>query len=193
MIQKIRNVYIVVEGSSEKAFFTRLNSYCSQMDIPINFKIENAESHQLTKVLAAVKRAGKKIKKDKGGVLTTEVIVFLDYDVFKRDEDIKPYLNKFHQRLFFFEYNFEDFLVSLLPIEQRKIWEKICKENNHYTTPMKSSEVEHFIKKIFPDYKKGFCPLTEITQDHIANMEIAKYRENIPHATDFLLNYISPN
>lgn len=190
MIKQTKNIYIVVEGSSEKSFFTRLNSFCRNIGIPKSFKIENAEGHQLKKVLAAVKKAGQKIKKDTQKMLTTNVIVFLDYDVFKRGEDIKPYIENLPQ-LYFFEYNFEDFLVSLLPKNKRKLWEQICNKNNHYNHPMSSTILERYIKEIFPNYKKGFCPLTEITQDNIKNMEETKFREEINHAGHFLLKHLS--
>ncbi|MBR3631609.1 MAG: hypothetical protein IKN49_00860 [Elusimicrobiaceae bacterium] len=191
MTQQIKNIYIVVEGSSEKSFFTKLNSYCSRMDIPVSFKIENAEGHTLKKVLDAVKKAGKKIKKDLGGVLTTDVMVFLDYDVFKRGEDIAPY-NARLKRLYFFEYSFEDFLVSLLPTEESQKWKRICEEQGHYQSPMNATAVESHIKAIFPHYRKGDCPLYEITEEHVRRMPTTNFHEDIQHAELLLLRYVLP-
>ena len=189
MTQRIKNIYVVVEGSSEKSFFTKLNSYCAQMDIPISFKIENAEGHTLKKVLDAVKKAGKKIRKDPGGVLTTDVIVFLDYDVFKRGEDLTPYHGRLKQ-FYFFEYNFEDFLVSLTSEDKVHQWEQICTAQGHYQTPMNATTMETHIKQIFPHYRKGNCPLLEITQEHIQRMRQGSFRENIEHAELYLLKYL---
>lgn len=191
MKTQIANIYIVVEGSSEKSFFTKLNAYCAQMGIPINFKVENAEGHTLKKVLAAVKIAGRKIKKDTGRVLQTDVFVFLDYDVFKRGEDIAPFYARL-PRLYFFEYSFEDFLVSLLPDEKTKKWNRICEEKGHYQIPMNSATVEACIKTIFPNYRKGICPLHEITQEHVQRMRQSNFREKIQHAELSLLRYILP-
>ena len=189
MTQRIRNIYVVVEGSSEKSFFTKLNSYCSQMDIPVSFKIENAEGHTLKKVLGAVRKAGRKIKKDPGGVLTTDVMVFLDYDVFKRGEDLAPYNTRL-KRLYFFEYSFEDFLVSLLPDTQKQQWAQICEQQSHYQTPMNAVAVETYIKAIFPNYRKGDCPLCEISKEHIQRMRKDHFREDISHAELLLLRYL---
>ena len=189
MTQQIKNIYVVVEGSSEKSFFTKLNSYCAQMDIPVSFKIENAEGHTLKKVLAAVKRAGTKIKKDIRGVLTADVMVFLDYDVFKRGEDIAPY-NARLKRLYFFEYSFEDFLVSLLPDAQNQQWAQICEQQGHYQMPMNAVAVETHIKTIFPNSRKGDCPLCEISKEHIQRMRKDHFREDISHAELLLLKYL---
>lgn len=192
MIQQIRNIYIVVEGSSEKSFFTKLNSYCAQQEIPISFKIENAEGHTLKKVLNAVRKAGKKIKKDPRGVLLTNVVVFLDFDVFKRKEKLEPYNQKL-KHLYFFEYSFEDFLVSLMSQEQRQLWDNICQEQGHYQNPMTADIVETYIKHIFPHYHKGICPLSDITKEHIQQMRRDSFRENIVHVESFLLNYLMPS
>ena len=135
--------------------------------------------------------AGSQIKKDKGGVLTTDVIVFLDSDVFKRGENIAPFYARL-PRLYFFEYSFEDFLISLLPDEKTKKWKRICEEKGHYQVPMNSATVEACIKTIFPNYRKGISPLYEVTREHIQRMRQPHFREDIQHAELFLLRYLLP-
>ena len=176
-----KNIYIVVEGSSEQSFFTRLNAFCFNKEIPISFKVENAEGYKWPKLAAAIKKAGKKLNND-NEALFQHVLVFLDYDVFKRGEDLSIYNRKLGNNLYFFEFCFEDFLDSLLPEKQQQHWKEICTAQDHYNNPMKSSTAERFIKQVFPTYHKGICPFIEITDTHIKNMCTNQFHEDIQHA-----------
>ena len=191
MNKRIQNIYIVVEGASETQFFARLNSFCRESEIPFCFKVENAENHSQSHLKKALRKAGKKAKADRS-VVSKDVFVLLDYDIFKRGENLTPYQERF-EHLYFFEYNFEDFLVALLPTDKQQLWETVCKEHRHYEYPMTSTTVVAKIQLLFLNYKKGFCPFPTVTSEHMQRLFCRKFKERIAHVETLLIEKLGLN
>ncbi|MCR4821224.1 MAG: hypothetical protein K5838_08900 [Elusimicrobiales bacterium] len=186
----ILNIYVVTEGFSEKAFFSMLNRLLREHEINIRFKCEVAEGKTVRKIKKALSMAGRKAENDKNGTLYDYVAVLLDYDVFKRGECSMSDYAKYEKQLCFSEYVFEDFIVSLMPEDKRREWDKICAETNHFAVPMSSEVLERKILAVIPAYKKGTFPFSSLTWDDLSNMRTV-FRENINHIEDFIRNSIS--
>jgi len=189
MAELIENICVVVEGLSDYRYLGKLSRYFREKNIPLAFKAEQAYGSTVGKIKQAAKKLNKKYKRGK-------IHVFLDYDKFKREEsNIEEYSSCGIKNIFFFEYNYEDFLVSHLSDEENNNWKKICLKTGHYDRPMTSDILEEQIKNIFPGYKKGTVPdkLDPITDIHIENLKSHKTNareKNIEHAADFICDLI---
>lgn len=90
----------------------------------------------------------------------TDIEIWVDYDIYKRNE--QKNFDKYEKKPkgipdFKFNYfNFEDFLIMHFNDDVLNKWKEICKANNHFNEPMKSTLYLNLIKEnLFQDYDKS--------------------------------------
>ena len=110
----------------------------------------------------------KRIKKDNP---RTEILIWIDYDIYERNDN----KNGDHYRSkprgipdFHFSYfNFEDFLTLHMEENFLETWQRICTSNNHFLSPMHAIIYEPLFKEnIIIGYEKGTMPF-QITEEHL--------------------------
>lgn len=185
-------LHVVCEGKSERNYLAALNRLLRDSDIGITL---------------VYPKPGKKEPKDGGGhfkivqrkykeyVRNNRHVhpwIWVDWDLYCRnDQDcMKLYQTRAKgiPDFLFSIHNFEDFLVLHNSTNRVHDWLKVCREHNHFNSPMHSSEYMPLFKMQFPEYKKGRLPdsLAMLTNEHIENALIHSLDTSIPLRCDFI-------
>jgi hypothetical protein len=184
-------ICIFCEGESEKNYIQSLNRFLRECDI--------WDIRLIEKSLDGVNNNNycSKIKKYKAKDVKyfTHFYAWLDFDIFKRsgknEYEIKENVEKisFNSKkvtLLLNYMNGEDLVILHEEDCKIKEWEKICKQNNHFETPMISKVyLPLFKKNIKEGYKKGDAPVLsrDILEKCIKNINDT----NIPFKSDIKL------
>jgi hypothetical protein len=169
-------IIVLCEGLSEETYIICLNKFLnSQTDNLIRL---------VPKIIGGKNAVLKSWKKIKAENRNFRCVIWLDKDVYKRQEVLLP---KISPDVFLFNtYNFEDFLVMHLGYKSVMKWQEICCRLNHFLTPITSKVCEENIMQIFEKYRKGSMP-NEVTinSESLANLFNNQQNDEILFSSDF--------
>lgn len=146
----------ICEGKSEEIYLQELNKYFREKGIEINLVPHSADTGHFKEVVKKYKNERSKNKKG-------NFCIWVDKDIYERNE--KKNNDSYEKKSdsipnFCFNYlNFEDFLVLHCRKDIVLNYQRLCKERDHFNTPMKAYIYMDLIKEnVFSDYKKGSLP-----------------------------------
>lgn len=161
---------ILCEGESEVAYIQVLNRYLRENEYNFKFIPRLIGSGFFTDV-------HKKHKEERKSNPRTPIKIFLDDDIYVRNEDqreqdnsLKLASSSYKDEFLFNTHNFEDFLMLHYDDVTLNLWLTKCTGTNHGAFPMHSAKFMPLVKEIFPDYKKGELPFSTINQENIENL-----------------------
>lgn len=177
-----RNIIIVCEGPSEKAYIQELNRYLEQEDIPLHFIPWPSNGGQY----APVVKKYREVRKDNR---TAKILIWVDWDRYLRNDnaDMDNYRNKSNDIPdFLFSYmNFEDFLSMHLNRDKMENWWISCNSRHHFDTPSHSKEyLPAFKLFIGTMYEKGEMPIP-IDCQSLENLRTHQNDVSVPFKCDF--------
>ncbi|NCC12395.1 MAG: hypothetical protein EOM32_03370 [Spirochaetia bacterium] len=177
-----KNIIIVCEGASEKAYIQELNRYLEEEDIPLHFIPRPSNGGQYSFVV----KKYKEVRKDNR---MGEILIWVDWDRYQRNDnsDMDNYLGRPNEiPAFLFSYqNFEDFLSMHCDRSEMQRWWVSCISRNHFTTPSHSSEyIPSFRAFMGGNYSKGTIPIT-IDYHSLSNLRMHQNDTSIPIKCDF--------
>ncbi len=177
-----KNVIVICEGPSERAYLQKLNRYFEEEDIEIRFIPRPSEGGDYENVV-------RKYREIRKGNRKSEILIWVDWDIYQRNNhsNMDHYQNKPHDiPEFLFSYNnFEDFLSMHYDRAELDTWVASCVGRNHFVTPSFSREyMPGFIVFIGCSYKKGSIPI-EITEYSLSNLQTHQEDPSIPIKCDF--------
>jgi hypothetical protein len=182
MYVRNRNIIIVCEGASEKAYIQELNRYLEEEDIPLHFIPRPSNGGQYSPVV-------KKYREVREDNRTAKILIWVDWDRYRRNDnaDMDNYRKKSSDIPdFLFSYmNFEDFLSMHHDRSQMQRWWTSCVSRDHFTTPSHSNEYMPAFKAfIGGDYAKGDMPLA-IKCNLLENLRTHQNDSSVPFKCDF--------
>lgn len=179
---------VLCEGKSEFAYLQELNKFIRENDIGIKLTLNPVmigcgHYSEVTKQYRKIKELKKKDK-------IAGIIIWVDKDVYKRNENknsIKYARKQTSIPNFKFNiYNFEDFLAMHLPSTELAKWQAICEREGHFATPMTADQYEPLLAgSIFPGYSKGKLPDGIITIDSLRNLKMNQADKTVKFDSDF--------
>lgn len=177
-----KNIIVVCEGNSERAYIQELNRYLENNGIPLHFLAKPSNSGQYTQVI----RKYKEIRKNNDKI---EILIWVDWDRYQRNDndDMKNYEKKPEGIPdFLFSYkNFEDFLSMHFNREKMLQWLNSCIKRKHFETPSHSREyIPEFQIFIGGTYEKGDMPI-ELNNYTLENLRAHQNDTTIPFKCDF--------
>lgn len=159
-------IHIVIEGYSEKSYFLQLNRIFRDFDVDIRFKTYNSKGNAPKNV----KREYKNACKTRDNKHNENVWILLDYDCFKRNNLQLTSFSFALDRVYFFIYNFEDFLMQHQTPNDFTKWVCLCCRDRHIYTPLHGDAIIKNIQQLIPNYSKGTMPF-DLTIEHIKNLK----------------------
>ncbi len=168
----IKQYIIICEGrKSEVKYLQELNRYLTEEYCVYykKFVCKPVGTGHYNEVVKKYKEERKLNKK-------ANIEIWIDYDIYKRNElkNFYKYDNKSRgiPNFRFNYFNFEDFLIMHFNDDILNKWKKICKTNNHFYEPMKSGLYIKLIKEnIFSDYdKSSLTKEFKINNDSLMNL-----------------------
>lgn len=184
MPRQQNRIYIVIcEGKSEEAYIQNLNRLLRERDSQIVLIAKSADTGHFAKVVKTLKREQKNNPRQ-------HVMVWLDWDIYQRNENNNRTLYDTKDRtlpdFFFSRQNFEDFLATHLPWAQLNQWLTICQQHHHFDSPLPAEAYGHLFREhLFPTYRKGELPFPELTEDLLQQMLINQQDGLMPLHCDF--------
>ena len=150
-------IIVVCEGNSERAYIQKLNRYLRENDYPFTFQAQSVGCGHYKEVV-------KKYKKEQKGNRRTEILIWVDKDIYVRNErnnrdqyDRKP---RGIPDFLFSCMNFEDF-ISLHDTVLLSNWHQTCLDHNHFDNPMnEATYMPLWEREIAQNYKKGSMPFS---------------------------------
>jgi len=166
-MQKLYSQTIIIcEGHSEVAYIQQLNRLLRESGVQVILHPKRVGTGLYSSVM-------KKYRAEKKQNPRTEIRVWVDYDLYARnDRNCMVNYNKTKDKIpFMFNVqNFEDFLALHLDDEKLRNWLGICKANDHFNVPMHSDVYVPFVQQhLFSNYKKGDLPF-ELTLEMVKNL-----------------------
>jgi hypothetical protein len=182
MYRRNRNIIIVCEGASEKAYIQELNRYLEEEDIPLHFIPRPSNGGQF----ASVVKKFREVRKDNRN---TTIYIWVDWDRYQRNDntDMDNYRRKSIDipDFLFSHMNFEDFLSMHLDRSEMQRWWTSCVSRNHFTTPTHSNEYMPLFKAfIGGNYTKGDMPIA-INYNLLKNLRTHQDDPSVPFKCDF--------
>jgi len=177
-----RNIIVICEGPSERAYLQELNRYLAEEAIPLHFIPRSSNGGQYAGVV-------KKYKEERSNNRRTEILIWVDRDIYERNNDgnMEAYRSKPADipDFLFSYYNFEDFLSMHLDRSTLDRWVSSCVGRNHFTIPSYNSKyISDFITFIGGAYRKGDMPI-EINTHSLNNLRTHQNDSSIPIKCDF--------
>lgn len=177
-----RNIIIVCEGPSEKAYIQELNRYLEEEDIPLHFIPRSSNGGQYSPVV----KKYREVRKDNR---TTRILIWVDWDRYRRNDnaDMDNYRKKSNDIPdFLFSYmNFEDVLSMHLDRGKMEKWWTSCNGRHHFDTPSHSNEyMPAFRMFIGETYEKGEMPIA-IDCHSLENLRAHQNDPSVPFKCDF--------
>lgn len=174
---------VICEGTSEENYIKEINKFFRENSINVSLYPINVGNGSFSQVY-------KKFKKVKNINKNQEVVIWVDRDIYKRnDKERLLYQNKSKSvpDFKFNDYNFEDVIVLHLPEDRILEWKNICIENNHFNIPMTSEVyIPLFRTNIIENYEKGNFPLEIFDTNTILGAIRNNNDININFHSDFL-------
>lgn len=184
MLQQCRNITVLCEGESERAYLMALNFFLKKKGILVFLVPRIIESGYLSKVKSVYKKEQKKNPKGK-------ICIWIDWDIYQRnDHENMSQLESVNNRnifnlIRFSRQNFEDFLIMHLPIKKVLEWKTLCEQHRHFDSPMHEKEYIPLVKQyVFKEYKKGELPI-EISEETLSNLIRNNSDETVRFHEDF--------
>ena len=161
---------ILCEGESEIAYIQELNRYLRENECDFIFIPKLIGSGFFTDV-------HKKHKEERKKNLRTPIKIFLDDDIYVRNEGKREQDNgslfansEYKDEFMFNTHNFEDFLMLHYDDDTLGQWLTKCTETNHRSVPMHSVQYMPLVKGLFPNYEKGELLFSPIDQEKLDNL-----------------------
>ncbi len=177
-----RNIIIVCEGASEKAYIQELNRYLEEEDIPLHFIPRPSNGGQFSPVVKKYREVRKENR-------TASILIWVDWDRYQRNDnaDLDNYRRKSNDIPdFLFSYqNFEDFLSMHCDRSKMEWWWTSCVGRLHFATPLHSKEyMPAFRLLIGETYEKGDIPI-DIDCRSLENLRTHQNDPTVPFKCDF--------
>lgn len=177
-----KNIIIVCEGASEKAYIQELNRYLEEKDIPLHFIPRPSNGGQYISVV----KKYREVRKDNR---TTKILIWVDWDRYQRNDnsDMNNYRSKPNDipEFLFSHQNFEDFLSMHCDLSETQRWLTSCVSRNHFTNPSHSNEyIPAFTTFIGGRYSKGAMPIN-IDCHSLENLRMHQNDTSVPFKCDF--------
>lgn len=161
---------ILCEGESEVAYIQVLNRYLRENEYNFKFIPRLIGSGFFTDV-------HKKHKEERKSNPRTPIKIFLDDDIYVRNEDqreqdnsLKLASSSYKDEFLFNTHNFEDFLMLHYDDDTLGQWLTKYTETNHRSVPMHSVQYMPLVKGLFPNYEKGELLFSPIDQEKLDNL-----------------------
>lgn len=177
-----RNIIIVCEGASEKAYIQVLNRHLEEEDIPLHFIPRPSNGGQYSPVV----KKYREVRKDNR---TAKILIWVDWDRYQRNDndDMDNYRKKPNNIPdFLFSYmNFEDFLSMHRKRSEMQRWWTSCVSRNHFSSPSHSNEYMPAFKAFIGEtYEKGDMPI-DIDCHSLENLRTHQNDSSVPFKCDF--------
>lgn len=177
-----KNIIIVCEGTSEKAYIQELNRYFEEEEIPLHFIPRPSNGGQYNPVVQKYKEVRKNNR-------TIKILIWVDWDRYQRNDnsDMDNYQSKPDDIPdFLFSYkSFEDFLSMHCDRSEMVKWWTSCVGRNHFISPSHSKDyMPDFRAFIGENYKKGDIPI-HINCHTLNNLRIHQNDPAVPFKCDF--------
>ena len=184
-------LYVVCEGRSERNYLAALNRLFRDSGLRLTMICPISESEN-DDGGGHFKSMVQKYKKARRNNRHIRPWIWVDKDLYLRNE--RNCMDLYRNRpenipdFLFSTNNFEDFLVLHSSTDRVHEWVNICRDHNHFTTPMLSKEYEPLFKNQFPEYKKGELPdsLALLSNEQIKNALTHSLDPTIPLRCDFI-------
>ncbi len=182
MYAQKRNIIIVCEGVSERAYIQELNRYLDDEDFMFTFIPKPSNGGRYGHVVKKYREVRKNNK-------SSTILIWVDWDRYQRNDnsDMENYERKPGDipDFLFSHKNFEDFIAMHLDRSEVERWWTSCVGRNHFDSPSHSNEyIPAFCAFMSSDYCKGEIPIT-IDCDSLANLKAHQNDRTIPFKCDF--------
>ena len=175
---------VICEGASEENYIRELNKFFRENTVDIILHPEPVGSGVYSQVY-------KKYKEVKRGNKHQKIIIWVDWDIYKRDgSQLVAYEEKPKSVPDFkFNYcNYEDILVLHKSLNVIRDWESVCIRYNHFEVPMTNNiYMPLFLEKIFSTYRKGDFPIEPLSVEILSLL----FRNNNDRSIKFHSDFIS--
>lgn len=184
-------LHVVCEGKSERNYLAALNRLLRDSGIGLTLlsptpkkRDEDGGGH--------FRNVVQKYKDFRRNNRNVQPWIWVDWDLYLRNDQHCMELYESRPKgipaFLFSIHNFEDFLVLHSSTERVLEWVNICRECNHFASPMHSEEYMPLFKSQFPEYKKGELPdsLAMLSNEQVENALIHSLDASIPFRCDFI-------
>jgi len=178
-----KSIITICEGPSESAYLMEVNKVFREEGIKTSFIPRiSASGHFL-----AIKQ---KFSLERKNNKSTEIIIWADNDIYKRNDSNNEVKYNSKQGLPDFKfnyYNFEDMLILHMDDNLIATWQNICLTKKHFTSPLSSDVHEKLFKEnICPEYQKGTIPIENFSLNIIKKAIKNNNNKDILFKSDFL-------